>query len=160
VVAAVVGGEELVGVLGIAGDGIEVDDCVEVAGGSDPLVDGLAVNKWIRTGVVVSGADVGCDGSAVDLKAVGMGSRDELLICGDYALDEGGVVGRWDFAVAGQAAEIVDTFEDDEPADTGGGEDIAIETSEGAGAEAVDEEVVATDALVGDSDGVSGGTGL
>src|SRR6266567_6946003 len=43
VVAAIVGGEELVGVLGVADYGVEVDDSVEVSGGADPLVDGLAV---------------------------------------------------------------------------------------------------------------------
>jgi len=54
VVSAVVGGKELVGVLGIADDGVEIDDGVEVARGADPLVDGLAVGFAERAGVVVS----------------------------------------------------------------------------------------------------------
>lgn len=43
VVAAIVGREQAIGVLGIANDGVEVDDGIEVAGGADPLIDGLAV---------------------------------------------------------------------------------------------------------------------
>ena len=31
VISAVVGGQQMIGVLGIAKDGVEVDDCVEVA---------------------------------------------------------------------------------------------------------------------------------
>ena len=52
VVAAVVGGEELVGVLGIAEDLIEVEDGVEVAGHANPGVDGLARGFVGGAGVV------------------------------------------------------------------------------------------------------------
>ena len=49
-VAAVVGGEQVVGVGGVANDAVEVDDGVEVAGGANPLVDGLAVGFAERAG--------------------------------------------------------------------------------------------------------------
>jgi hypothetical protein len=52
----------------------------------------------------------------------------------------------------GQAAEIVDAFEDDDPMDAGGSEDVAIETREGRWSEAVGEQMVAADALIGDTD--------
>ena len=42
-VAAVVGGEQLVGVLGVADYGVEIDDRIEVAVGADPLIHGLTV---------------------------------------------------------------------------------------------------------------------
>ena len=86
-----------------------------------------------------------------------MGACNDLLISSDDALDDSGVVGGRNFAGAGEAAEVIDAFEDDEPADTGGSKYIAIEAGKSAGAEAVDEEVVATNALVGDADVVSGG---
>ena len=41
--------------------------------------------------------------------------------------------------------------------DAGGGEDVAIEAGEGVGAEAVGEEMVAADALVGDAEVLGGG---
>ena len=44
VVTAVVRGEELIGVLGVADDGVKVDDGVEVAGGTGPFVDHLSVH--------------------------------------------------------------------------------------------------------------------
>ena len=157
VVAAVVGGEELIGMLRISDDGVEVNDRVEVAGGAYPFIDGLAVGFAEGAGVVVGGADVRCDGGSVNAKAVSVAARNDLLVSSDDALDESGVFGRWNFAVAGEAAKVVYAFEDDEPADTGGSKYIAIEAGQSAGTEAVDEEVVATNALVGDADVVSGG---
>jgi len=102
--------------------------------------------------VVVSGADVGRDGGAVDAKAMGVSAIDDLLIRGDNTLDEGCVFGGCDFTVACESAEIVDGFEDDEPANSRGRQDVAIKASESAGTEAVDEKVIAANALVGDSD--------
>jgi len=148
VVAAVVGGEELIGMLRISDDGVEVNDRVEVAGGAYPSIDGLAVGFAEGAGMVVDGADVGCDGGAVNAKAVSVAARNDLLVSSDDTLDESGVFGRWNFAVTGEAAKVVYAFEDDEPANTGRGEDIAIEAGEGTWAEAVDEQVVAADALV------------
>ncbi len=159
-VAAVVGGEQLVGVLGVADYGVEIDDGVEVAGGANPVVDGLAVGFAQGAGVIVVGADVGGDRRAVDAQAVGVGAGDQLLIGGEDASDLGGVVGGRDFGEAGESAEIVDAFEDDDPLHGGGGEDIAIEAGEGVGTEAVGEQVIAADALVGDSDVAGCGRGL
>ena len=130
-VAAVVGGEQLVGVLGIADDGVKIDDCIKVAVGADPLIDGLAVGFTEWSGMIVAGADIRCDGGAIDPQAVGMGARDDLLISGKDALDEGGMRFGGDFWVNGQAAEIVDALKDDDPSDAGGCEDVAIEASEG-----------------------------
>lgn len=50
VIAGVEGGEELVGVGGIADHGVEIDCPVEMAGGANPLIDGLAVGfaRWAR----------------------------------------------------------------------------------------------------------------
>ena len=42
VVAGVVEREKHAGVGGVGGDFVEVDDAVELVGGADPLVDGLA----------------------------------------------------------------------------------------------------------------------
>ena len=82
-----------------------------------------------------------------------MRADDDLLVGGEDSLDEGCVFVRADTSpFAGEAAEIVDAFEDDDPTDAGGCEDVAVETGEGVGAEAVGEEMIAADALVGDSD--------
>jgi hypothetical protein len=51
VVAGVEGGPELVGVGGVADDGVEVEDGVEMA--ADPLVDGLAVGFAGGAGMVI-----------------------------------------------------------------------------------------------------------
>ena len=102
--------------------------------------------------MVVGGADVGGDGGSVNADAVGAGAGDDLLIGGMNAGNEGVVIGGGNFAVDGEAAEIVDALKDDEVADAGLDEDSAIEAGEGVGAEAVGEEVIAADALVGDAD--------
>jgi len=157
VVAAVVGGQEMVGVRGIADDCVEVDDGVEVAGVANPGVDGLAIGFAQGAGVVVVGASVGRDRGSIDAKLVGVGARDDLLIGAEDSLDESGVFFGGDFPVAGEAAEVVDAFENDDPTCAGGCEDVAIEAREGVGAEAVGEEMIAADALVGDADGLSTG---
>ena len=150
VVSAVVGGEELVGMAGVADYGVEIEDGIEVAG-ANPGVDGLAVGFAEGAGVVVGGADVGGDGGSEDAEAVGVGAGDDLLIGGKNAGNEGVVIGGGNFAVDGEATEIVDAFKDDEVADAGLGEDIAIEAGESVGAKAVGEEVIAADASVGDA---------
>jgi len=83
-----------------------------------------------------------------------------LVIRGDHLGYECGAVGLRCISVLGEAAEIVDTFKDDEPVRAGLGEDVAIEAGEGIGAEAVGEEVVAADAEVEDGDVARGGRGL
>jgi hypothetical protein len=45
--------------------------------------------------------------------------------------------------LAGEAAEVVDALEDDQIADAGLGEHVAVETGEDVGAEAVREQMVA-----------------
>lgn len=117
-VAAVVSRDEAVGMLRVAHDDVEVDDGIEVAGSADPLVDGLAIGLAERTWMVVGRTDVGSDCRAVDSQAVRVSPLDNLLVHGDEALDDCGVIRGRDFAVASEAAEIVDAFEDDQPADT------------------------------------------
>ena len=152
VVAAVVGGEHAIGMGGVADDFVEIEDGVEVAGGEDPGVDGLAVGFGGGAGVVVVGADEGSDGGADDLDAVGVGAVDDLLLGGEDAGDEGGVFGRRNIAEAREPPEVVNGFKDDEPADAGLRDYVAVEAGEHVGAEAVGEEVIAADALVEDSD--------
>jgi len=88
---------------------------------------------------------------------MGVGAGDDLLVRRDDSLDEGGMVGGRDFAVAGETAEVVDAFKDDEPADAGGCEDVAIEAGKNVGTESVCEKVIAANGLVGDADVVRGG---
>ena len=160
VVAAIVGGEHAIGMGGVADDFVEVEDGVEVAGGEDPGIDGLAVRFGGGTGVVVVRAGEGRDGGADDLDAVSVGAIDDLLIGGEDARDERGVFSGGNIAEARKATEVVDGFEDDEPADAGLRDDVAVEAGEHVGAEAVGEEVIAADALVEDSDVVRCGRGL
>ena len=88
---------------------------------------------------------------------MGVGACNDLLISSDDALDDSGVVGGRNFAGAGEAAEVIDAFEDDEPADTGGSKYIAIEAGKNVGTESVCEKVIAANGLVGDADVVRGG---
>lgn len=91
VVAAIFGWKHAVGVGGIADGLVEVDEAVEVAGGANPGIDGLAVGLGGRAGMVVVGSAVGGDGGADDADAVGVGADDDLLIRGEDASDERGV---------------------------------------------------------------------
>jgi len=157
VVAAVVCGKKLIGVLRIANDAIEIDDRVEVAGSANPFVDHLPVSLAERAGVVVGGTNVGRNGGAINTEAVSVRTRGDLLVRRDNSLDKRGMIGGRDFAIAGEASQVVYTFEDDEPADACGREDIPVESCQDIWAKAVGEQVVAADALVGDADVAGGG---
>src|SRR6186997_523578 len=69
VVAAIDGRGQARGLGGIAGDGVEVDDAVELAAGADPLVDRLAVGLALRARIRGEPLE-GQDGRAVDAHAV------------------------------------------------------------------------------------------
>ena len=58
---------------------------------------------------------------------------------------------------ARKAAEVVDGLEDNEPANAGRGEHIAIEAGERVGAQAVDEKMIAADAVIEHGDVLCGG---
>jgi len=160
VVAAVEGGQHAVGLVGVARGFVKVDDGVEVPSGANPLVDGLAVGFAGGAGVVVARPGVGCDGRSDDGDAVGMGAKHDLLIGGEDTPDEQSVFGGRGLVFAGETAEVVDALEDDQIADAGLGEHVAVEAGEDVGAEAVGEQVVAADALVEDAEGSGGGRGL
>ncbi len=147
VVAGVVEREEHAGMGGVRGDFVEVDDAVELVGGADPLVDGLA--HLFTGGGVVFGSDVGREGCAVDLDAVGVGAGGELAEAGDEVVGGDDVVG---FGGIGGVADVVDAFEDDEVLDAGLGEDVAVEAGEGGGAGGVVQDAVAADAFVEDAE--------
>ena len=76
---------------------------------------------------------------------MGVGALDELGVAGDEVFGRDDVVG---FVGVGGVADVVDAFEDDDVADAGLGDDIAIEAGEGGWAGDVVEDAVAADALV------------
>ncbi len=147
VVAGVVEGEKHAGVGGVGGDFVEVDDAVELVGGADPFVDGLA--HVFAGGGLIFRSDEGCEGCAVDLDAVGVGAGGELAEAGDEVFGGDDVVG---LVGVGGVADVVDAFHDDEVLDAGLGEDVAVEAGEGGGAGGVVEDAVAADALVEDAE--------
>jgi len=146
-VAGVVEGEEHAGVGGVGRDFVEVDDAVELAGGADPLVDGVA-HRFAGGGLIFC-ADVGGQGCADDLDAVGVGAGGELAESGDEVFGGDDVVG---FGGVGGVADVVDALHDDEVLDAGLGEDVAVEAGEGGGSGVVVEDAVAADAFVEDAE--------
>ena len=118
-----------------------------MAGGANPLVDGFA--HRFSCGRGVAGADVGGEGGAEDLDAVGVGAGDELAEAGDEVFGGDGIVGM---GGARGVADVVDAFEDDEVLDASLGEDVAVEAGEGAGAGLVVQDAVAADAFVEDAE--------
>ena len=147
VVAGVVEREEHAGVGGVGGDFVEVDDAVELVGGADPFVDGLA--HLFAGGGLVFCADEGCEGGSVDLDAVSVGAGGELAEADDEVVGGDDVVG---LGGVGGVADVVDALHDDEVLDAGLGEDVAVEAGEGGGAGGVVEDAVAADAFVEDAE--------
>src|SRR5215468_9074109 len=67
---------------------------------------------------------------------------------------------RRNFAVSSDAAEIVHTLEDNGPSHGGWGEDVTIETGQCVRSEAVGQQVIAANTLIGDSDAARVGRDL
>ena len=151
-VATVIGGRQAVGPCRVAGRGIEIDYRVEIAGLPDPGVDGLAVGLILGVGVIIIIADEGHDGRADHLDPFGTGAGDDLAIGTDDAGDMGLMRGGADGGFAGERAEIVDPFKQDEMGDAGLRQHVAVEPGERVGTKAIVEQPVAADPLIDDRD--------
>jgi len=128
VISTIESGQEAVDVLRVTQDLVEVDDGVEVAPCSDPGVDRLSVGFVQRTWVVVVRSPIGRYGPPKYLQPMRVSPQNHLLICGEYALHQRGVL-RWsDFALARKTSKIIHTFEQDDPAHALRREHIAIES--------------------------------
>ena len=145
VISVFVCGQEHGGILGILSGFFEVDDGIEGAAGSDPLIDGLPDLFSALRGV--AGAHIGSESCAVNLDAVLVSAGDELGVSEDDVLR-----GDRAFGVAGfgDAADVVNAFEDDEVLDAVLGDDVAVQASDGVGSRAVIEEAVSADAFIND----------
>lgn len=142
-VAGVVERQEHAGVGGVGGGLVEVDDAVELIGGANPLIDGLAYG--FAAGGLIFCTDEGSEGCSDDLDAVGVGAGGELAEADDEVLGGDDVV--WRSGVGG-VADVVDALKDDDVFDAGLGDYVAIEACEGVGAGDVVEDAIAADALV------------
>lgn len=151
-IAAVIGWQQAVGLLRIAHRLIKIDDCVEVAGCANPLIDRLAVSLAAWAGMVVVRSCIRCNRCAYDTNAMGMSADNQLLIRAKNTMDEQGMF-RWRYlSIARQAAKIVDSFKDDQPVHTGLGKYIAVKACQRIRAEAIGKKMIASDALIQNAD--------
>ena len=151
-VAAIVGGQQPIGMLGVAHDGIEVDDGVEMAGCANPLIDGLAIGLAERAGMIVVRSNIGRDGGPVDAQAMCVGASNDLLVGGEDALDERGVFAGGTSPLRASPPRSLTPSKTMSPADACGSQHVAIEAGESIGSEAIGEQMIAADALIGYAD--------
>lgn len=151
-IAAVIGRGQAVGPCGVAGCCVEVYYRVEIAGLPDPGVNGLAVGFILGIGVIIIIADEGHDGRADRLDPFGAGAGDDLAIGTDDAGDMGLMRGGADRGFAGERAEIVDPFQQDEMGDAGLRQHVAVEPGKCVGTKAIVEQPIAADPLIDDRD--------
>ncbi len=125
-IAAVMSRQQAAGLLGIAHDLVKVDHFIEVARSANPGVDRLPVALVRRPGMIVIGAGKRCDGAANHPDPMGVGAHGDLLIVGEDASYQRTVFRGRDLAFAGEVAEVVDSLEQDQPANPRLGEHVAI----------------------------------
>ena len=82
-IARVVGCKEPIGLLFVSRHFVEVYDCIKVARGPNPSIDGLAVCFAIPTGMVVPRPDERQNGCTNHFDAVHVSAGNDLLIGGD-----------------------------------------------------------------------------
>ncbi|EXS70436.1 hypothetical protein BF95_00345 [Sphingobium sp. Ant17] len=105
-------------------------------------------------------ADEGHDGRADHLDPLGAGAGDDLAIGTDDAGDMGLMRGGADRRFAGERAEIVNPFQQDEMGDAGLRQNVAVKPGERVGTKAIGEQPVAADPLIDDRDVAAFGIGL
>ena len=151
VIAAIEGGQQSIRMIGIANHCVEIDYAVEMAGGAYPLVHGLAIGFAQRARMIIVRADVRRDGSAEHAEAVRVSTIDKLPICRENTFNECCVSSRRNLAISRKSAKIVHTLENDQPSDTCWRQHVAIEARQSVGTEAIGQQLVSTDALIGDA---------
>src|SRR6266436_2676694 len=105
---------------GVAHDSIEIDECVEMRGGTNPLIHHLAVGFAQRPWVVVIRTYVRSYRDAKDAQAVGMRAFDKLLIRRENTYHQCRMPGWRHFAIPGEPAQVVHAFKNNEPPNPGG----------------------------------------
>src|SRR5882762_3951780 len=111
--------EQMVRMLRVAHDLIEVDDRVEVASRTNPLVDCLPIRLNVRSGMVEVRIDIGKNCAADDLDAVRLCTRDDLRKGCEDAAHESFMLTLRDFAFAREHAKVVDSLKNNEVTNTG-----------------------------------------
>ena len=139
-------------ILRVAQRSVEIDDGIEISAGANPFVDFLAVGFGARAGMVIVGAGERRDGGAVNFDSLLVGALDDLLVAGFDARDQSVVVGLRRIFETREDADVVHSFKHNQVEDSGLGDDIVIEARDGAGADAVEQNAIAADALIEDAD--------
>ena len=121
VVAGVVFGQEVVGIVGIPEGGVKVDAAVDEIGGADEVIVGVA--HLLTEGCVGAPAAHGQQGADVDLVAVAAGLGDVALQTLDELLHGGQVAhGAEDVLLSANGVDdVVDALLDDDGLAAGGG---------------------------------------
>src|SRR5260370_11573834 len=105
---------------GVAQDSIEIDQCVEMPRGTNPLIHRLAVGFAQRPWVIVIRTYVRSYRGAKDAQAAGVRTFDKLLIRRENTLDQCRMFGWRHFAIPRQPAQVVCAFKNNEPPNPGG----------------------------------------
>lgn len=134
---------------------VKVDYGIVPPRGADPLVHALPRLLPLGVRVRLVGAGEGRDGRAEDGDAEAVQACGDLVEGEEEAVADGGLRG----GVVGRDADVVDALEDHGVAHASVGDDVAVETAQGVGAEAVGEDAVAARGLVDDGDVPHGGGG-
>ena len=132
----------------IGGYFVEIDDGVEVAWLSDPLIDGKAVSFIDWRGMKVVRTNVRKNGCAIDLDSVGVCAQDDLLVGPDHLLDQRIMFRLRSFSFARELAEIVDSLKNNYVTDTGLCQDVAVHSRQCIWTEPLSEKVVPANAMI------------
>src|SRR4051812_8471074 len=151
-ISTIVSRQQPIGLTRIAYYTVEIDDAVKVPRRSNPLIHSLAIGFTGETGMIVVRSDVRGDRRTDYPDAMRMGAFNDLLIRSNHLLHASRMLSLAHFPVALQRAEIVHSFENNQPARSRWRQHITIETRQRVRAQAVGQEMISADALVHHSD--------
>src|SRR6185503_1417030 len=139
---------QAIGMARIARQLVEVDNRIEVSGGSNPLIHGLPIGLNLRPGMVVLGSHERHDGGANYLDSMRMSTGDNLLIGITQAADFFGVFSSGDAVVSGQHSEIIHPFQHNYPLHSWLCEDIVVEACQRVRPQSIQQKPIAAYAVI------------
>jgi hypothetical protein len=151
-VAAIIRGQQAVGMLWIARNLIEIDDSIKVARGANPLIHSLSVCLGRLPGVVVARSHKWRNRRADHFDAVRMSAHDHLLVCTDDVPDQRVVFGLGNVVIARERSNVVDSLKDHQVPHSGLRDYVVIESCQSVWPKPVEQQPISADAVIENRD--------
>ena len=141
-------GQQLLGMLSVAGNLVEVEQRIEVSWSSNPPIHGspICFAGWTR--MIVVRSNKGQYGRANDRDASRVRAHDNLLVCRYNSPNQYIVLRSRNLAIARQHSNVIDSLENDQIAHSRLRDNIVIDPRQCIWSQTIRKQVVSADPLI------------